>query len=150
MADDIRTVLKNFNPDLLEEELAASALPFVSVFLAGFVQQGRFALKPSPNPRQISRDRVSGTVDLADPGELRFEFTVALTFPEGVVLDGLLRAHDSTQRTAEQLRQNEDVTDLAALIADLPNVSTMNLVELRDYVFKLARVVIRDFSDTPV
>ena len=157
MADDTRTVRKNFNRDLLREELTASALPFelrpdgdIEMELSGFVRRNQFEFNPSPNPRQISRDGKAGTVDLADPGELRFVFTAALTRPEGVVLDGLLAAHDATQRTAEQLRQEQDVTDLDALIADLPAVPAMTPVELRDYVEKLARVVIRDQSNAPV
>lgn len=149
MADDIRTVLKNFNPALLEEELTASALPFVSVFLAGFISAGQNEVQPSPTPRVITRDGVAGTEDLADPGEIRFVFTTALTVAEGVVLDNLLTAHGSTGTTSEQDREAQDVLDLDQLITDLPNVTTMTNVQFQDHVQRMTRVLVRELKSPP-
>ena len=127
MADEVRTVLKDFNRDLLTEELvAASALPFESVFLAGFVRLGDFRGTPAPGPRTISEDKVNNIIDTAQPGEIRFVFTTALTGPQGTALDALLVTHDSLQHTAEQDRLNQDETDLDQLEATFPGWDSFN------------------------
>ena len=146
MASEVRTVLKDFNRDLLGEELSASVLPFESAFLAGFVRKGnsRFVGEPAPGPKVITEDKVAGTVDEAQPGEIRFEFTTALTVAQGAILDGLLNSHDSTARTDDQLRQNQDVADYVALETQFPNIDTMTDAQFRSYVSTLARVVIRE------
>lgn len=148
MADDIRTVLKDFNRDLLTEELVASALPFETVFLAGFKRQGSDAniVTPTPAPKLISDDRVNGIQDFADPGEIRFTFSTALTVAEGVILDDLLAAHDPAGTTSDQDRENQDAIDLDRLITDLPNVTTMSNPEFQQHVERLTRVVVREFK----
>lgn len=152
MASEVRTVLKDFNRDLIREELDASALPFESIHLAGFVRKGnsQFVGEPAPGPRTISEDKVAGTVDIAQPGEIRLEFTTALTVPQGAVLDGLLNAHDATQHTAGQDRSRQDVLDYAALELNHPNIGTMTDAQLRSYISTLARVVIRENRDADI
>ncbi len=152
MASEVRTVQKDFNRDLLREELVASVLPFESLQLAGFVRKGnsRFVGEPAPGPRTINEDKVAGTVDVAQPGEIRLEFTTALTGPQGAILDGLLSAHDATQRTASQGRQQQDVQDYAALELNHPNINTMTDAQFRNYVSTLARVVIRENRDADI
>ena len=155
MAQDTRTVLKNFNRDLLNEELVASALPFLQVELSGFERINQFVGAPTTEPRLISRrlvDPVNKTYveDFAQPGELRFEFSIALSGPEGAMLDSLLTAHDVTQRTAEQQRVRQEETDLDTLIVQFPNVQTMNNSQLRQYVKLLARVYLRDKRQPPI
>jgi hypothetical protein len=149
MASDTRTVAKDFNRDLLLEQLAASALPFVSAFLAGFERLNRFVGTPSAAPRLITKDGVAGTSDFAQPGEIRFEFSTALTTAEGTALDSLLTAHVSTNRTADQSRQAQDETDLDALVANFPNYDSFTNAQFRSFVKLLARVVIRDRRDPP-
>jgi hypothetical protein len=148
MADDIRTVLKDFNKDLLNEELVASALPFESVFLAGFQRQGSdpIIVTPTAAPRLISHDRVNDIKDFADPGEIRFTFSTALTVAEGVILDDLLTAHDPAGTTSEQDRINQDAIDIDRLITDLPNVTTMSNPDFQSHVERLTRVVVREFK----
>jgi hypothetical protein len=152
MADEVRTVLKDFNRNLLTEELAASVLPFESAFLAGFQRKGnsRFVGEPTAAPKLISRDGVSGVEDFADPGEIRFVFTTALTVPQGAILDGLLNSHDATQHTADQDRTRQDTLDYVALEAQWPNIGTMTNADLRLYISKLARVIIRDNRNAPI
>ncbi len=152
MASEVRTVQKDFNRDLLREELVASVLPFESYQLAGFVRKGnsQFVGEPAPGPRIISEDKVAGTVDTADPGEIRFEFTTALTGPQGAILDALLNSHDATQHTAGQDRQQQDVLDYAALELNHPNINTMTDAQLRNYISTLARVVIRENRDADI
>ncbi len=152
MADVIKTVLKDFNRDLLGEELQASVLPFESVFLAGFVRKGnsQFVGEPAPGPRTISEDKVAGTIDTADPGEIRFVFTTALTGAQDAILDALLNSHDATQHTADQDRVNQDTADYIALEVQWPNIAGMNNADLKNYISKLARVVIRDNRNAPI
>ena len=151
MANDIRIVLKDFNRDLLTEELVASALPFETVFLAGFQRQGPDPniVTPVPAPRLISHDRVNDIKDFADPGEIRFTFSTALTIAEGVILDDLLTAHDSAGTTSNQDRIEQDEIDLDRLITDLPNVSSMPNPEFQQHIERLTRVVVREFKSPP-
>lgn len=146
MANDIRTVLKDFNRDLLTEELVASALPFESVFLAGFQRKGNspFVGEPTPGPKLISNDKVNNIQDFADPGEIRFVFTTALTAPEATGLDTLLTNHDATQTTAEQDRSIQDETDLTILEAAWPNWATFTPTEKDEFLRRFARSYLRD------
>ncbi len=150
MASEVRTVLKDFNRDLIREELDASALPFQTIDLAGFVKKTRFVGEPAPGPKVITEDKVAGTQDIAQPGELRFEFATALTGPQGAILDALLSSHDATQHTAGQDRDRQDVLDYAALELNHPNISTMTDAQFRTYVSTLARVVIRANRDADI
>ena len=150
MADEVRTVLKDFNRDLLNEELvAASSLPFESVFLAGFVRLGDFRGTPSPGPRTIFEDKVNNIIDTAQPGEIRFVFTTALTGPQGTALDLLLVTHDPLQHTAEQDRINQDQTDLDQLEALFPGWDSFNNSQRNDFLKLLSRVVIREARKSP-
>ena len=104
MVDETRTVLKDFNRDLLVEELLASIVPFETLDMAGFVRQGQFIGTPAPGPRVIADDKVANTQDIAQPGELRFVVTSVLSGVEATALDATLSSHLSTGRTAEQSR----------------------------------------------
>ncbi len=153
MTSDTRIVLKNFNRDLLIEEISASALPFVLLELSGFERINRFVGTPTTEPRQVSRIRQpDGTydVDLAEPGEIRFQFTTALTTVEGTSLDGFLTAHDARQRTAEQQRINQDDADLDTLVANFPNFDSFNNQQFRSFVKVLARSYIRENRTPPI
>ena len=55
MSEEIRTVRKNFNRDLLKEEVEASTLSAISVSLYGFDRLNVFVLVPSNEPRRIAR-----------------------------------------------------------------------------------------------
>lgn len=149
MADDVRTTLKDYNRDLLNEELVASALPFESVFLAGFVRLGSFRGTPAPGPRTIFEDKVNNILDEAQPGEIRFVFTTALTGPQGTALDLLLVTHDSLQHTAEQDRENQDQTDLDTLEATFPGWDSFNTSQRNSFLKVLSRVVIREARKSP-
>ena len=144
MVDETRTVQKDFNRDLLREQLTGSALPFESLHLAGFVRLGRFRGTPAPGPRVISSDGVAGTQDIAQPGEIRFVFRTALTAGEGAVLDSLLANHVSTNRTARQSRLQQDEDDFDQLESLFPNYDSFNNGQFRSFVKLLARVVIRE------
>lgn len=153
MSTTTRTILKDFNRDLLTEQLAASALPFVKSELSGFRRKSRFVGTPTSEPRRVSRIlQADGTYteDFAQPGEIRFEFTTGLTIAEGVILDTLLADHDSTQFTTEQTRENKDETDLDTLITNFPNFDSFNNQQRNMFLKTLARVVLRERRMPPL
>ena len=150
MVSEIRTVMKDFNRDLLLQELQTSPL-FVSVQLAGFQRADEFT--GTPASRRISRIRqVDGTYveDIAPAGEVRFEFTSELNASQASTLDALLAAHDSIGRTAEQSRIEQDDTDLDGLIANYPNYDSFTNAQRNSFIKALARVVIRDQRNTAI
>ena len=142
MVDVVKTTVRDYNRDLIREELRASALPFTSVFFAGFANLGRF--RKTPQARRIRRDGVASTEDNAAAGELRFVFTRALTGAEDTALDTLLTNHNDTGRTAEQSRLEQDDADFTTLENQFSNFDSFDNTQFRNYVKLLARVVIRD------
>lgn len=142
----VKTVLKNFNRDLLIEEITA-ALPLVSLQLSGFERISEFIGAPATEPKLVLRRRnPDGTYfeDFAQPGELRFDFSPDLTPAEDTILDGILSDHDSTGLTAEQTRRNQDTSDLDSLELNYPNYDAFNNTQRNNFLKTLARVVIRD------
>lgn len=143
MADETRTVLKDFNRDLLRRDLTNSALPFESLDLAGFVRKNQFEGTPAPGPRVIVDDKVANTQDIAQPGEIRFVFTTALTVGEAASLDTALTNHTSTDRLNSQTRTEQDLTDLDTLENQYPNFDSFTDAQFRQFVKRLARFTIR-------
>lgn len=143
MADEIRTVTKDINRDLLRRDLTNSALPFERLDLAGFVRKNRFEGTPAPGPRVIVEDKVAGTQDIAQPGDIRFVFTTALTPAEDTALDTALTNHTSTDRTTEQTRSAQDKADLDQLETNFPNFDSFTDPQFRSFVKVLSRYTIR-------
>lgn len=148
MADETRTVVKDFNPALLDEELNATIVPTRSTDFAGFVRSPTDSNVATPQARTVSQDRVAGTQDDAVAGEIRFTFRDPLTTAEGTALDTALAAHSATGTTSEQDRVALDATDLDQLITDLPNIATMTNAQLLVHVERLTRNYVRD-AKTP-
>ena len=100
----VRVVVKEFNSELLREELVALGLPMPK--FKGFESSGSAGFyTPNAARRVIARRTSQGGPDITDsanPGELRFSLDSPLTSRQESDLDGVLAAHDSTQRTAEQ------------------------------------------------
>ncbi len=143
MADETRTVVKDFNRRLLTRDLNLSALPFEKLDLAGFVKKDRFEVTPAPGPRVIVDDKVANIQDIAQPGEIRFVFTTALTPAEDTLLDTELASHTSTDRTQPQARQERDTTQLDELELEWPDWDTLNNAQRFVFLRKLSRLVIR-------
>ncbi len=157
MTSEIRIVLKNFNRDLLIEELSASALPFILANLYGFERINRFVGAPRTEARAIVTDHGVVT-DQAEPGEIRFEFATDLTTAEDAALDALLASHNSTQRTAEQNRETKDESDVDFAITQWQplkdtrsGITSMTGAQLRDHILlltehqlRLERIVLRE------
>lgn len=117
----VKTASKDFNPDRLREELEAAGLAAVvtSMGWAGFVKAAPRLYTPAATRRVVATSVSNGerTEDVADPGELRFFTTRDLTGAEDASLTTVLTAHVATQRSAEQVRQDQDEADLDALLA---------------------------------
>jgi hypothetical protein len=143
MADETRTIQKDFNRDLLRRDLTNSALPFESLDLAGFVRKNRFEGTPAPGPRVLTDDKVANTQDIAQPGEIRFVFTTALTGAEGAALDTGLANHVSTDRLGRQARIDQDLADLNSLETNWPNFDSFTDAQFKAFVKRLARFTIR-------
>jgi len=117
----VKISVKDFNPDKLREELAASGAGSILVGLswAGFnrISERRYTPKPA---REMVGSSINNGVrieDFADPGELRFTITRDLTQPEDDALVTLLSNHNFTTLSAEQVRQDQDEADLTAILA---------------------------------
>lgn len=147
MVDVVKTVVKDFNPSLMEEELDATIVPNRETFYAGFVRSQTDSNVATPQARTVSVDRVTGDTDDAAEGEIRFTFRDPLTAAEDTALDDALAAHDATGSSADQDRVAQDETDLDQLITDLPNVTTMSDTDFRLNVQRLQRIVVRDFKN---
>lgn len=146
MAEVIKTVVKDFNPGLLEEELDATIVPQRDTFFAGFVRSTTDSNVATPEARTISEDRVNNVKDEAAEGEIRFTFRNALTAAQETALDAALAAHNATGTSDEQDRDTQDEADLDQLIADLDDVLTMSDADFRLDVQRLQRVVVREFK----
>lgn len=149
MVDVVKTVVKDFNPALLAEELAATIVPTHDIDFAGFVRSDTDSNVATPQARTVSVNRVAGTQDDAAEGEIRFVFRDPLTGAEDTALDDALTAHVATATTAEQDRIDLDATDLDQLITDLPNVTGMNLTALKVHIERLTRNYVRDAKNPP-
>ena len=153
MPTEKRVVLKDFNRDVLHQELTASPLPFVDAQLSGFERVGPFVGVPRAEPKLVTRRRLpDGTYfeDWAPPGELRFEFSVELSVAEALALDDLLAAHTPTQRTTKQQRREQDETDLDMLITNFPNWDSFTAAQRNNFLKALSRVVLRKARDAEI
>jgi hypothetical protein len=112
---------KNFNPDRLREELETAGLValLTGISWAGFERATPRSYVPAAARRIVGRYVSNGvtTIDEADPGELRFSTTRDLSPAEATTLSGAVDAHDAARLSAEQGRQDQDETDLDALLA---------------------------------
>ncbi len=112
--------LKNFNRDLLGEELAALVLaePISDPHLAGFVKLTARTVEPAPSLVAIVTNKGIVT-DSAEPGEIRINVETALAGADLTTLAAAFAVHDSTQLSTEQQRADKDETGLPLLLEDL-------------------------------
>ena len=146
MADVTKTVVKDFNLPLLTEEIAATVVPAYGLMLAGFDRgaPGFYTAFSAAKVIGTISDSTGVTEDIAQPGELRFEFRNPLTGPEDTALDAALAAHNATVRTAEQIRKAQDGTDATQLLADYPNYAAMTAAQKNAVNEMMLRLVVRN------
>lgn len=120
MAALVKIVGKDFNPDRLREDLEGAGFAglLTGQGWAGFARISRRRYTPNAGPRIVGRTVINGAVseDTAQPGELRFQSSRDLTPAEDAALDAALAAHDANMLSAEQVREDQDETDLTALL----------------------------------
>jgi hypothetical protein len=120
-----RVLLKNFNTDLLFEQLAG--LPISGITWIGFVPLDTDRYMPG----------------LVNSGEMDLSSTRPLSTDEESQLDSILLLHNATQRTAEQTRRVQDDSDLDRLTLDFSNWGTLTQQEKLEALRKTVRVLLR-------
>jgi len=144
-----KLVVKTFNAMLLREEMQAAGLlaRIESVVWAGFAQAGNRYYAPLTEPTVIGSSSTPGgvTEDIAQPGEFRFNVPADFSPAEESALDGVLAAHDYTQITAEQGREEQDVSDWQALYNNWPAYrdGTLNAAQQHQYETMGWRLLLR-------
>jgi len=146
MVEVVKTVVKDFNPSLLDEELNATIVPARDTFFAGFERSSTDSNVATPIEKVVFVDRVNNIIDTAAEGEIRFTFRNALTTAGDTALDDALTAHVATGKTSEQDRIDQDAADLDQLTTDLPNIATMSDADFRADVERLQRNYVREFK----
>lgn len=107
--------LKNFNADLLDQEVSALTLsvPIDRPHLAGFDVSNNRARQPASAPLRITKKVEMGvlTEDFADPGEVRITSEDPISAADSTAITGALTAHDARQLSVEQVRSDKDDTE---------------------------------------
>jgi hypothetical protein len=136
-----RTQLKDFNPVLLSEEVAA-IFPLFGLNLLGFDAEGRFLRTPAAGTKAITT--VNGVATrTAEPGEIVLETGSAPTAQEIIDYDNVLANHVATNQSAVEIAEALDETDLDAIEADYLNYESLNKNSQDALVQKTLRIVLR-------
>ncbi len=130
MTDYVKIVNKNFNQELLQEELIIASLAGGGGYWAGFDKISQRIYAPS-------------TVHGHTLGELRFTFDPGLTVAQEETLDAILAAHDSTQLTAAQTNKDSDLSAIAPLKSNYQNWGTLDSAQKDNNHRQLTRLVAR-------
>jgi hypothetical protein len=115
MAVTVKISVKDFNSNKLQEELAA--LPLTGISWAGFIRLDDRRHTPFPEASRVVGRSSSTGDDVALRGELRFISSSSLTAPQNASLDSILSSHNSATLSAEQVREDQDESDMEALFA---------------------------------
>lgn len=114
--------LKDFNPQLLKEELDALTLPARSPdWFAGFDRAANpeHATPMSEASRQVGKRNVKGETptppDFADKGEIRITTRNPLTAAEVTAVDDALDSHVASGRSTNQQKEDQITADVLEL-----------------------------------
>ena len=143
----LRILTKSVNKELLIEELVTAGVKPDSIMWAGFAKGGR-VVSPNPGPLVVGRRQDASTrgvevLDTAVGGELRFKYDAP---PNEIILDAVLVAHDSTQITVEQDRQDVDATEGSALTQMYKDWDGSTLTQRQDILKRMLRVLARTLN----
>ncbi len=130
MAELIIVVVKDFNQELLGQEMQAAGLLGGGLLWAGFDKINRRVYSPSA---------IHGNT----PGELRFKYEPELTEAQQVTLNGILAAHDSTQLSTGQTNKAQDEIDRQNFVDTFNDWNTLTNVQQLNRTRELFRVVAR-------
>jgi hypothetical protein len=126
----IKNVVKDFNKELLHEEMDAAGLLGGSLLWAGFDRIDRRIYTPS-------------TVHGFTAGDLHFEYEPPLTAPQETALDNILAAHDHTQLSKFQAHKQTDEQDRQDFIQTFNDWPGLTVAQQLNRTRRLFRVVAR-------
>lgn len=116
--------LKDFNPQLFQEQLDALTSPSIPArqqWFAGFVRASN-PEHATPQPeasRQVGKRKVKGETptppDFADKGEIRITTRNVLTAAQVTAVDDAMDSHVASGRSTNQQREDQIVVDVEAL-----------------------------------
>lgn len=135
MAALIKNVVKDFNKELLQEEMAAAGLLGGSLLWAGFERSSRRIYTPS--------DAHGHT-----PGDLHFTYEPPLSAPQETALDNILAAHDHTQLSTLQAHKETDEQDRQDFIQTFNDWPGLTVAQQLNRTRRLFRVVARLLDST--
>jgi len=145
-----RTLLKDFNPILMREELITLAVSLgvtLRIRFMGFDKVSDRLVSPSASRRKIGSRRSGGVLTefFADPGEFEITSSVVLNASQESQLDTALNGHNATQRSGGQQRDDRDnLVDQPRLIVLLQKgVGTFTSAERIEYLTLLGRLFLR-------
>ena len=131
MADDlIKIVVKDFNQDLLSQQMGTAGLLGGSLLWAGFDRINRRIYAPSA---------LHGNT----PGELVFRYDPHLTEAQQDALDVILAAHDATQLSSNQQNKAQDEIDRQRFVQTFQDWDTLTATQQLNRTQELFRVVAR-------
>lgn len=146
MADVTKFAVKNLNLPLLFVELQAVGLAQSGLLVAGFEHTQNQRYRPFAVRTVIGRS--GDIVDSADPGELRFRFPNPLSTAEDTALDGVLAAHDATQKSSDQDNKQADADAVAPLVSNYRDWATLTAAQKDNNARQLTRLVARLLDST--
>ncbi len=130
MAELSKIKLKDFNGDLLHQELVAAGLSENHLTWTGF---------ESIRGSQYTPSDVHGF----KPGELVFHYDPELTSAQESALDTILDAHDATLLSKGQINKDVDMAAIPDFVAASRNFSTFSRTEQNALLERLFRQVVR-------
>ena len=147
MATIKKTILKNINPEKLNEELRAAGVNPSRLVWAGFERVDSAIRKPTATSCVIERRQDVTTngqevITTAEPGELHFEYTGSIN---EATLDSVLTSHDSSVKTVEQVRLEKDETEIDQMVALAKDFDAQvtTFADAKVLLKRLTRIVVR-------
>ncbi len=152
MSTYIRTHVKDFNRDLLHEQIRG-ILPEANILWAGFnLRDRRFSLYgPNAGTKVVSSHSQpdGSTVEVtAEPGEMKWRFPHDLTPDQEVSFDAILAAHDATEKSSGQLQEEREKTAAAAFKSNAENWDSLTSEQKDNNARQLTRFMARVLDGT--
>ena len=146
-----RTLLKDVNPGLANEELAAIQ-PGLHGTLKGFDQVGPRQAQPAPSTKKIGQTVSNGVLTefFAEPGELVVMSLTSLSPAEETQMDATLAAHDWTQRSQAQILDDQDEADYDTLLQAYGVWGSLTDAQFKGAMKIFLRVVHRRFRGSTI
>jgi len=135
MAVLIKNVVKDFNRELLHEEMDAASLIGASLLWAGFTRLNKRVYTPSAAHGFTA-------------GDLHFTYEPPLTAPQEATLDGILAAHDHTGTSTFQAHKDTDEQDRQDFVQTFNDWPTLTVAQQLNRTRRLFRVVARLLDST--